>query len=284
MIRSATTTLCPDQLAQYDRDGYLIVKQMFDADEVKLLIDTFMDLVADGPVEGLSSNHGIEDKTDPLWHYARLMHPHFNAPTPDVRDLAMRFMLDPRIGNVLRDLFGEEPLAAQSMYYFKPPGARGQDFHQDNFYLRVRPGSCMAAWVALDPADPDNGGMSVVPGSHKLDVLCPDERTDNETFFTGHHIDTPQGMQKVPTHMDAGDCLFFNGSLIHGSYPNTSADRFRRSFICHYAPVSCQERAGHYRLYDFDGNTINRDEAQGGGPCGEEQPRPTRAKKSIAQP
>ena len=35
-------------------------------------------------------------------------------------------MLDPRVAEVLWELFGEEPLAAQSMMYYKPPGARGR--------------------------------------------------------------------------------------------------------------------------------------------------------------
>ncbi len=276
MVRTARRALSDPQMQHYEREGYLIVERMFDADEVADLTQTFMDAVADGPVQGLSDHDRIGDNSDPLWHYARLMNPHLNAPDPAVRDLAMRAMLDRRIGDVVADLFDEEPLAAQSMLYFKPPGARGQDFHQDNFYLRIKPGTCMAAWVALDPADADNGGMSVVPGSHKLEVLCPEERSDNDTFFTGHHVDPPAGMPLLPTAMRAGDVLFFNGSLIHGSYPNRSTDRFRRSFICHYAPRSCEERAGWYRLFDFDGNPVNRGEAEGGGPCGDALPQPTK--------
>jgi phytanoyl-CoA hydroxylase len=34
--------------------------------------------------------------------------------------------------------------------------------------------------------------------------------------------------------MEPGDVLFFGGLTIHGSYPNTTADRFRRGFICHF--------------------------------------------------
>ena len=51
--------------------------------------------------------------------------------------------------SVLTQLLGVEPLAVQTMLYFKPAGARGQALHQDNFYLRVQPGTCMAAWLAL---------------------------------------------------------------------------------------------------------------------------------------
>lgn len=273
MIRTPTKTLSQQQLQDFDRDGFHIARGLFTPDEVATLRSTFMDVVKDGPVEGLSDVHRITDTTDPLYQYGRLMHPHINAKDGAVRDLAMRSMLDRRIHDILHDLFGEEPIAAQSMVYFKPPGARGQDLHQDNFYLRIKPGTCMAAWLALDDCDMENGGMVVVSGSHKLDVVCPDDRSDNEMFFTGHHVDVPDGMATVPAIMEAGDCLFFNGSVIHGSYPNNSADRFRRAFICHYAPTSCEEASGGYRLFRFDGNRDERKQAQGGGPCGEVQDR-----------
>ena len=34
--------------------------------------------------------------------------------------------------------------------------------------------------------------------------------------------------------MEPGDVLFFDGLLIHGSYPNYSETRLRRVFISHY--------------------------------------------------
>ena len=269
MIRTAARTLTAEQMQQFDRDGYLLVRSLIQPEEAALLRQTFMDVVRDGPVDGLSDVDRIKDKSDPLYQYGRLMHPHLRAADPSLRDLCMRYMLDKRIGDVLADLFAEEPLAAQSMVYFKPPGARGQDFHQDNFYLRIQPGTCMAAWLALDDCDMDNGGMVVYPGSHRCDVLCPDERSNNAMFFTGNRVHVPEGLTEEPAIMSAGDCLFFNGSLIHGSYPNRSADRFRRAFICHYAPASCEEASSFYRLYRFDGTEVKRKIAEGGGPCGD---------------
>ncbi|MEJ7654789.1 MAG: phytanoyl-CoA dioxygenase family protein [Chloroflexia bacterium] len=44
---------------------------------------------------------------------------------------------------------------------YSPAGARGQALHQDNFFLKVEPGTCIAAWAALDPADRENGGLEV---------------------------------------------------------------------------------------------------------------------------
>jgi hypothetical protein len=79
----------------------------------------------------------------------------------------------------------------------------------------------------------------------------------------------PEGKQEVPVHLKAGDVLFFNGNLIHGSYPNTSGERFRRSFICHYLPSSSEAIHTWFKpVVDFDGNEKNLNDAAEGGPCG----------------
>jgi len=65
--------------------------------------------------------------------------------------------------------------------------------------------------------------------------------------------------------------LFFNGSLVHGSQPNSSADRFRRSFICHYIGRSSERMSLSYRpILDMRGNEVIIAENAGGGPCGAE--------------
>ncbi len=254
----------------FEHQGYLIERGLFCATEVDGLLAAFMAQNADGPIPGLSEINPNYSATDPLSRYPRMMHPHKHLDKL-VGQISTDWMLDPRIQSVLTALFNEEPIAAQSMFYFKPPGARGQDLHQDNFYLRVHPGTCIAAWVALDRADEENGGLIVVPGTQKLPVACP-ERADPSRFFTTDHLDVPGGLSIQTAMMEPGDVLFFNGSLIHGSYENKTTDRFRRAFICHYVPASCQEVSGGYRpLLRFDGSEVSKSGASGGGPCGTSQ-------------
>lgn len=267
-VDHALRALTEAEHEQYERDGYYIARGLFSAEDIAEIREAFMAQAKDGPVEGLSETGRINDPSDPLHFYPRMMHPHHKPEFPLVHGVARKYLLDRRIHDVLCDLFGEEPIGAQTMFYFKPPGARGQDLHQDNFYLKIKPGSCMAAWVAIDDADRENGGMVVVPGSHKMDVECPRE-SDRSQFFTGDRVDVPEGKREVPADLKSGDVLFFNGSVIHGSYANESKDRFRRAFICHYAPESCKEAGGGYPLYAFDGQPVNRTAAQGAGPCGE---------------
>ncbi len=263
MVDVATPALSAGQLVDFERDGYLILRGFFDPGDVQALAETFAALHARGEVPGCFKAVPPEQASDPLEAYPRMMHPH------RVSEVARRYLLHPRLEPVLGALLREEPIAAQSMFYWKPPGARGQALHQDNFYLRAYPGTCLAAWLAIDSADRQNGGLFVAPGSHKLDVFCPEE-ADLSVSFTRHLVPVPEGLEQVPADLAAGDVLFFGGSVIHGSEPNRSRDHFRRSFICHYVGASAEEVGKHYRpLYRFDGSAVEVADATGAGPCGE---------------
>jgi ectoine hydroxylase-related dioxygenase (phytanoyl-CoA dioxygenase family) len=70
--------------------------------------------------------------------------------------------------------------------------------------------------------------------------------------------------------MDAGDVLFFNGSLVHGSFPNTTTDRFRRALIGHYIEGDSEQVGEFYHpALRMDGTPVERlDKSQYGGACG----------------
>lgn len=266
--------LADEQLKAFHQDGFLVARGIFNAEEIAEIKNSFMDQAKDGPVEGLSeirrstvdgSVRGY-DAADPLAFYPRMMNPHRHA-DKTVGPLSMRYMTHGRLRPILAALFGEEPFAVQSMFYFKPPGARGQDLHQDNFYLRVKPGTCMAAWVAIDDADEGNGGMMCVPNTATLDIACP-EKADPTKFFTTEHVEPPAGLKPEYVRLRAGDVLFFNGNVIHGSTPNTSKDRFRRSLIFHYVPASTKQLSHWYKAYSFDQVEQAIESNKDGGPCG----------------
>ena len=270
---NAAIHLTETQKAQFARDGYLILRGLFRSEEIVEIREAYMTQAKDGPVEGLSEMKAGDrdyDAGDPLAFYPRMLNPH-SQPERMVGQIARDFLLDPRLYPILHDLFGEEPVGVQTMFYFKPAGARGQELHQDNFYLRVKPGTCMAAWLAVDDVDAENGGMKVVPGSHREEIVCP-QTADPAVSFTTDYVPVPPGMEAVHTDMKAGDVLFFNGSVIHGSTPNTSATRFRRSLIAHYVPRYSQELSPWYKTpMAFDGAVVSIAEATGGGPCGTPQ-------------
>jgi ectoine hydroxylase-related dioxygenase (phytanoyl-CoA dioxygenase family) len=183
-------------------------------------------------------------------------------------DISLRWGIDARIGACLTAITGASPWLGQTMLYFKPAGARGQALHQDNWYLKVAPSTCVAAWMALDRCDEENGCMRVVPGSHRWPLLCT-EKADVTASFTDVTVPVPESAEVVPVLMEPGDVLFFGGSLVHGSYPNTTPDRFRRSLIAHYVSGDA-ERASRYMnpLVRMDGTTFDIEDNPGGGLCG----------------
>lgn len=252
------------QKAIFEREGYLIVKSLFNKEEIEYLKDHFMTIHKNGPIRGHFSPVSKEEaQGNILKMYPRIMQPH------KVDPVSMKYMLDARVFDILTNLLSEEPLAAQSMFYFKPPGAKGQALHQDNFYLKVEPGTCIAAWTAIDPSNEENGGLYVVPYTQYTELQCPHE-ADPEKSFTREEVQVPDGLKPIPAILEPGDVLFFNGNVIHGSYPNTSKDQFRRSFICHYAGISTTKAGDYYKpLYHQDGREVMV-EVSHSTPCGTE--------------
>ena len=250
---------------QFEDQGFTVVRALFGQDEIDEICSEFTAMQAAGPIPGHFEPRmtGADGPADPLDACPRVLHPH------QISELALRYLLEPRLRDVLELLLGEEVLAAQSMFYFKPPGARGQALHQDNFYLRVEPGTCVAAWIACDVIDRDNGGLEVVPGTHRMDLFCP-ETADPDLSFAREYVAPPPELAVVPVDMEPGDVLFFIGSLVHGSQPNRTADRFRRSLICHYAGRSAERIGSWYPTLTMNREPVVLPESEGAGPCGTE--------------
>jgi phytanoyl-CoA hydroxylase len=230
----------PDK-AFYEENGYVIAPGLFSAEETAALREHYMQLREAGSYPG--DFDGVDaTSSDPLKRYPRMIHMH------RWDEASLRWLLDSRLKAVMTALLGSEPYAVQTMLYFKPAGARGQALHQDQFYLRVQPGTCMAAWLALDRCDEANGCMRVVPGSHRWPVLCP-EKADITQSFTDVTVRLPEEAPVVPALMET--------------------DRFRRALIGHYIVGEAEQVGLYYHpVLRMDGSTVELDASEGGGPCG----------------
>jgi phytanoyl-CoA hydroxylase len=260
-MRTQLIALTEEQLTAFETNGYLIVKGLLSEEDLRTIENTFEE-ISHTKIPGYFEPELEGETDDPLKRYPRVLHPH------RYNETAMKYMLHKPIMAVLSDLYGEEALAAQSMFYYKPPGSRGQALHQDNFYLQVDPGNCIAAWTAIDAANEENGGLLIVPKTGNYALACPEEADSNESF-TNHYVKPPKDEKAIPAIMDKGDVLFFNGNLIHGSYRNKTKDQFRRAFICHYANASATHISNYYRpLFREDGTAVDKEVNPDGGPCG----------------
>ena len=168
---------------------------------------------------------------------------------------------DERLLGLAGGLIDDEGLLYQSMVYFKPPGGRGQSHHQDQAYINKHP--LVGVWVPLDKSDAEVGALSMLPGSH-LHGLLPvsnDDATLSRSFTRGETVVEGREEREVLLDMEPGDAVFFDGrgtanfctprqarlcrpltlatcatvlwTVVHGSYNNESAERWRRSFHLH---------------------------------------------------
>ncbi len=256
--------LTTDHIQQFRTAGYTIVGGLFSETEIEFYKSHFDAMrLRETPVQNQTlGDDVIPDETDPLKIYPRIMQPHR-------RDAAsLQWLIDERLNTCLTGLLGSEPYAVQTMFYFKPAGARGQALHQDQFYLRVQPGTCLAAWMAVDDCDEDNGCLQVVPGSHTWPVLCT-TAADTAQSFTDVTVELPPGKAATPVVMQAGDVLFFNGQLVHGSLPNRTTDRFRRALIGHYIVGEAEQVSRYYHpVLRMDGSEIELGSSADGSQCG----------------
>ncbi|HCI78246.1 MAG TPA: phytanoyl-CoA dioxygenase family protein [Ktedonobacter sp.] len=162
-----------------------------------------------------------------------------------------RFLLHPRILDVLEALIGPDVLALQSMLFFKHPGQEGQGYHQDSYYIPTLPDTLCGAWLAIDRADEENGCLWMTVGSQNEPVY-PDARgatgqrdlSDMQPIAHASHNDVKvNGLtriarkyegREVKAEVDPGDVVFFGGHIIHRSHENRSQTRMRRAFVGHY--------------------------------------------------
>ena len=250
------------QTKEYAQNGYTLVRGLIPITEVRELVAHYMEMNAAERAKEVYDPDIIADTQDPLKRYPRILNLH----RIDTR--SKTHLLDPRLRDVMVEILGIEPFAVSTMIYFKAAGARGQALHQDQYYLRVNPGTCCAAWVALDDCDEENGCLQVVPGSHDLPVLCTIPADTNKSF-TNVTVPIPDNMSAESVIMKAGDVLFFNGQLIHGSLPNSSQTRFRRSLITHYIVGDAQQVSHFYHpALRFNGSEVTLEASQEGSECG----------------
>ncbi len=161
---------------------------------------------------------------------------------------------DPQLIDILTRIMGESPKLFADQAMLKPPGiGREKPWHQDHAYFNLPMHTCIvSAWVALDPADPENGCMHVIPQSHRAGPVIHFKRRDwqiCDTDIARNHI--------TAVALQPGGVLLWHGRLHHGSPPNRT-DRRRRALQLHYIPGSIETISSEERLavYGSEGKDV----------------------------
>ncbi len=214
-------------IERYDRDGFLLVEDLFTTEEVQALTEE----ISGGRVAA-----NVRDRQDGSGRTARLSIWHELG-----NDIWAAASTDARIVNTVRLLVGEDVSFFHGKAMLKQAHSGGAwVWHQDYGYWYNQGFAfpqMISAFVALDPATKENGCLQVLKGSHRLDRLNhmkvgdqtgadPDRMAMLEPLFDKLHVE-----------MRPGSVLFFHCNLLHQSAPNES-ENDRRSFIMCYTALA----------------------------------------------
>ena len=258
--------LTEDQIASFQRDGYLAVDRLLDYElDVKPVIEEYESLLDDLCQQWLRQGL-LKESYDWLPFEKRLVEVYrAGCKYEQAMDIAlpnssiypeMPVHLGPAVFNLLRSprlLAAVESLIGGEIYSnpiqhvrIKPPMAvlTNRDvnralvgrthWHQDNGVAlpEADDTQMVTCWVAITEATPENGCLQVVPNSHRQGMALHCSRIDQ----LGIPDELIEQELAIPVPLNPGGVLFFHPLCKHASMDNTS-DAFRWSFDIRYNPV-----------------------------------------------
>lgn len=106
-------------------------------------------------------------------------------------------------------------------------------WHRDTRYWNFNNKYLVNAWFALGDEQAENGGMKILPGSHRWDVR--QEALDDAQFLIQTHEDNIQRLKtQVNVDLKAGDVLLFSAHCFHAADRNlTNESKYSMVFTYH---------------------------------------------------
>ena len=227
----STTTLTPQQIASFHKDGYVIVKNFLAPKAVEKLYSTAIgDNAMENNAINVTDQNGKNSKLS-LWF----------TPGNDVFGYLTR---SERIVNSIAALLDSDAPVCHfhSKLMQKEPKVGGAwEWHQDYGYWYKNqfmfPDQLISVMVALTPANKQNGCLQVIKGSHKLGRInhgFAGEQVGADMVMVNNALQT---MDLVYVEIEPGDALFFHSNILHRSEANLS-DHPRWSIISCYTSQS----------------------------------------------
>jgi 2-oxoglutarate-dependent dioxygenase len=222
-----------EQLAAFERDGFVVVEGFVDAQAVEELRGRFEPIFAGRYETGIRPD-------EVNWIPGR-------DPDDRTRQICNGWKADPQIAaQVLSERTGR--LAAKLMGWdgarlvqdnviWKPPGVKSLGMHQDGSYLDyLVPPEMITCWITLDDTSAEAGTITYAAGSHRW-PRSPENRGEFHApadWLAPVERSRPSGeeLQLVPLVVPAGSAAFHHFNTFHGSGPNTGRVH-RRAVISH---------------------------------------------------
>src|SRR5690625_1571597 len=162
-----------DQLDSYEKNGFLVLEDVFSADETASLMDEVIRLSTDRQIAAMK-----EAVTEPGSDAVRSV---FRV--HDLSEKIDALARDQRLLDVARQILGSEVYIHQSRVNLKP-GFKGKEFywHSDFETWHVEDGMpamrALSCSVMLTDNNACNGPLMLVPGSHTQFISCVGETPD----------------------------------------------------------------------------------------------------------
>ena len=260
-------SLSPEQLAQYQRDGFLILRDFVAGATCDRLRTRAEELVHEFDPSGLVSifsTHEQNRLTDDYFLNSGDKIRFFfeeDAFLPDgtlkqSKELSINKIghalhdLDPvfcefsraaEVAQLVADLEIKRPLLLQGMYIFKQPNIGGEvSCHQDSTFLYTESQQIAGLWFALEDATIENGCLWAIPGGHRLGLKCRWLRNAESGMSFDVYDPTPWPEEKlIPLEVSKGSVIILNGLLPHKSLANRSP-RSRQAYTLHVISADCR--------------------------------------------
>lgn len=220
-----TNLLTPEQIDSFKRDGFLVVRRLFDAAEMRD-IDAWTDTVLGWREEPgrhmVYYENSLTDKEKKVVSRIENFCPYHDSFDKLMNDSAMFGMVS--------QLLGEKAVLFKEKINFKMPGGDGFKPHQDaqagwNVYTDFH----ITALVSIDPATEKNGCLEMVKGFHDKGLVGDEWAPLDDNAMAG--------MDFVSCPTEPGDVVFFDSYAPHQSAPNFT-DKPRRVLYITYNRAS----------------------------------------------
>jgi phytanoyl-CoA hydroxylase len=216
----------------YEENGYLVVPNALSELELEELRAEALSICRGdrGEISGVLPAPPDASDAEVLKTYLCIHFPH------KVSEVMTKYLGTAKMTETLTEIIGPNVKCMQSMLFIKASGKPGQAWHQDEDFIPTRDRSLCGGWIAMDDATIENGCLWVIPGSHKHGILWPLEAQQDNRFDC---TDESQGFpytdaDAIPVEVKAGSIVFFNGYLLHRSFPNRAKSGYRRVLVNHY--------------------------------------------------
>ena len=204
------------QIRQLRKDGFVNAGPPFEAAALERICKEYDRLVT-------FDNQVLGNAEDGVYPYRAML----NFRSPELK----RVISAPVLLEIMVQLLGRDIRFWWDQGINKAPGARSYiAWHQDNGYQDGESQEYITAWLALDDSGPANGGLYVIPGSHKQGRL-PHVMETVHAVIPNEHVDENGA---IPLNARAGDLLLFSSLLVHQTVGNDTQDEQRRAWVIQY--------------------------------------------------